>query len=167
MEETGVNIRTARPEDIEQIRQNIRLTLANPEGRSQRKKYEDAILRGEMMVLTRTDTKTRTDKIDAFIEWHTKIDGVVTIRDAGAIGDEPNPNVIRWLVRELLRMVRPPTAGVKVIADQAPWNSVFEGLPGFTLEGREFSRPHWRNIWSWDGTLEPEDGRQGRLRRRR
>jgi hypothetical protein len=166
MEASSYNIRLATPEDVDQLKRNIKITMMNPEGRSQRKKYDDAVMRNEVLVLTHLDTRTRTDRVEAFLEWHTKIDGTVTIRDAGAIGDEPSPNIIRRLVRELLNIVRPHAATVKVISEQAAWNSVFEDIPGFVMEGREFSRPHWRNVWSWSGPLPTEGDQRGRPRMR-
>ncbi len=149
MEEAGVQIRIARPEDVEQIRQDIRITLANPEGRTQRKRYQDAIARQEMLVLTRYEGRERGSRVFAFIEWHSRLDGAVTIRDAGTVGDVPHLGTLKRLVRELLRLLAPPSATVKVRADQSVWVSVFQETPGFVLEGQEYSRPYWRQIWTW------------------
>jgi|DewCreStandDraft_5_1066085.scaffolds.fasta_scaffold07112_4 hypothetical protein len=165
------DIRLATMEDVDKIRQSIRYTLTNPEGRPQRKRYEDAVQRGELLVLTHYDPRERTTHIDGFIEWHTKVDGSITIRDAGSAGDEVNPGIIKRLLRELLRLTNPPRATVKVNADQPVWNSIFAETPGFILEGQEYSRPHWRNIWVYAPELVPPREREqrpaGRARPRR
>lgn len=162
MEEAGVQFRFAEPEDVEQIRQSIKHTLANPEGRTQRKRYEDAIGRREVLVLTRYDSRERASKVVGFIEWHTRLDNVVTIRDAGTVGETPQPGILKRLVRELLNLLSPPSATVKVRADQAVWNDLFRETPGFELEGQEYSRPHWRNIWTWSLEAERAATRQAR-----
>ncbi len=154
MDEAGVQFRMATPADVEQIREFIRQTLANPEGRPQRKRYEDAVGRNELLVLTRYDPRERSGRVVGFVEWHTRVDGPVTIRDLGVVGDPPNPATLKRLVRELLRILNPPLATAKIRADQPLWNAVFEETPGFVLEGKEFSRPYWRQIWTW--TLENE-----------
>lgn len=173
MEEAGVQIRMARLEDVEQIRQSIRYTLANPEGRAQRKRYEDAVQRHEMLVLTRYESRERMPKVLGFVEWHTRVDGTVTIRDAGTVGDVPHVGTLKRLVRELLHLLAPPSATVKIREDQSLWNSVFQETPGFLPEGREYSRPHYRLIWTWTAETERAALRlarpvaAGRPRRRR
>ncbi len=149
MEEAGVQFRLAVPEDAEQIRQAIRFTLANPEGRSVRTRYEDAVARNEVLVLTRYEPREKTNRVQGFIEWHTRVDGPVTIRDMGSVGDTPNAGILKWLVRELIRMLQPPSASAKVRADQEAFIAVFKETPGFYLEGQEYTRPHWRQIWTW------------------
>lgn len=148
MEEAGYQVRLARPDDVPQIRQ-IRFMMANPEGRAVRKRYEDAVQRGEVLVLAHFDPREHREEIEGFVEWHLKVDGSVTLRDAGAPGEEVHVGTVRRLVRELLHMLQPPVASVKLRADQAVWNSVFEQIPGFEIEGREYSRPYWRTIWEW------------------
>jgi len=154
MEEAGVQIRMAVAEDVDQVRQAIQFTLANPEGRTLRKRYEDSIARSEMMVLSRYDNREHLSRVLGFIEWHSRVDGGVTIRDAGTIGDAPNLGTLKRLVRELLRSLIPASATVKVRADQEVWNAMFQETSGFILEGKEYTRPHWRQIWSW--TMEQE-----------
>jgi hypothetical protein len=149
MEEAGVQLRLAAPEDAEQIRQVVRFTLANPEGRSVRKRYEDAIARSEVLVLTRYEPREKANRIQGFIEWHTRVDGPVTIRDMGSVGDTPNQGILKWLLRELVRMLQPPSASAKVRADQVAFVDVFRETPGFEMEGQEYTRPHWRQIWTW------------------
>ncbi|HVC33689.1 MAG TPA: hypothetical protein VNL16_09290 [Chloroflexota bacterium] len=170
MQEAGYQLRLAVPSDVDTIRRDIRITLANPEGRAQRKRYEDAVQRNEMLVVAHYDPREHTSGITGFLEWHTKVDGVITIRDAGTTGDEPHLGTLRQLIRELLHMFEPPAASVKVRADQTVWNAVFQQVPGFLPEGREYSRPYWRNIWEWT----PENERlalrstaSGGIRRRR
>ena len=149
MEEAGYQLRLAVPSDVEKIRRDIRFTLANPEGKVQRKRYEDAVQRSELLVVARHDVKERTDEVAGFLEWHTKVDGGITIRDAGTTGEEPSLGTLRRLIRELLNMFEPPAASVKVRSEQEAWNAVFQQLPGFHFVGREFSRPYWRNIYEW------------------
>jgi hypothetical protein len=149
MEDAGVQFRMALPEDAEAIRQAARFTLANPEGRSVRKRYEDAVGRQEVLVLTRYEPREKANRIQGFIEWHTRVDGPVTIRDMGSIGDAPSSGILKRLLRELIRMLQPPSASAKVRADQDAFISVFRETPGFYLEGQEYTRPHWRQIWTW------------------
>ncbi len=163
MEEAVYNIRQATPEDIEQINMNIRRTMANPEGRTPRKGLRDAIVRHELLVLARYEPKERAARPNAFVDWYTRVDGTITIRDIGSVGEEPHPGMVKRLVRELLRLSSPPEARVKLRADLTDWNAIFQDLPGFYLEGQEFSRPHWRNIWTWT----PESERRARVPRER
>jgi hypothetical protein len=154
MEESGVQFRLAAPEDAEQIRQAVHFTLANPEGRSLRKRYEDAVARREVLVLTRYESREKADRVQGFIEWHTRVDGPVTIRDMGSLGDSPNAGILKRLLRELIRMLQPPSASAKVRADQEAFIGVFRETHGFYLEGQEYTRPHWRQIWTWSPEAE-------------
>lgn len=147
MDAAPYDIRLARASDLDLIKASIRRTLNNPDGRTQRKKFADAIDRGELLVIVRHDHGT--DLADAFLEWHSRVDGAVTIRDAGSGGDEPNPGHIKRLLRELLRMAQPPSATARVEADQPIWNQVFQETAGFIQDGREYSRARWWHIWTW------------------
>ncbi len=167
MAETGYQIRMATLDDIEQIKKNIRRTMSNPEGRAQRKQYAEAIARQELMVLIHFDPKQPSEIVEAFLEWHVKVDGAVTIRDAGSVGDELQVGYIRLLLREMLRTYNPVSASAKIRVDLAEWNSIFEGLPGCVLEGREFSRPYWRAIWTWTQATERAAARPPMMGRRR
>lgn len=155
MDASPYDIRLARLDDLDRIKASIRRTLNNPEGRSARKKFVDAIERGELLVLVRS-ARDGSEAVDAFIQWHTRVDGAVTIRDAASTGDEPNPGHVKRLIRELLRMASPTSASVKLDADQQLWNQIFEETLGFKLEGREYSRPKWRHIWTWSPANEAE-----------
>lgn len=143
MDATLYDIRLARPDDVDHLRTSVRKTLNNPDGKVQRKKFADAIERGEVLVLA------HRDGVDGFVEWHSRVDGGITIRDAGWAGDEPNPANVRRLLRELLQMARPTVASVKVEAENEAWDSLFKESAGFRLEGREYSQRKWRHIWSW------------------
>jgi len=147
------NLRLATAADIDKIRTAVRRTLNNPEGKSGRKTYADAVERGELLVLTRRE-RDGSETVDAFVEWHSRVDGPVTIRDAGSAGDQPNAGHVKRLLRELLRMARPPSATVKVDADLPVWNEVFAETPGFVREGQEYSRPKYKNIWTWTPATE-------------
>src|SRR2546428_11713655 len=148
MDASPYDIRLARVDDLDLIKASIRRTLNNPEGRSQRKKFADAVDRGELLILTRRE-RDGSEWVDAFVEWHSRVDGAVTIRDAGWAGDEPNPGHVKRLLRELLRMTAPPSAGVKIEAEKEIWNQVFKETAGFRPEGREYSRGKWWNLWMW------------------
>lgn len=154
MDDIGYHLRLAAPEDIGQIKKHLRRTMSNPEGRAQRKRYTDAIERRELMVFVHSDPAGGGEEIEAFLEWHMKVDGTATIRDAGTASHELQVGHVRRLIREMLRTYNPSVASVKLRADLEEWNSVFEGLPGFVLEGREYSRPHWRTIWEWTEAAE-------------
>ena len=167
MEEAGYQLRLAVPSDVDRIRQGIRFSLANPEGKAQRKQYADAVLRLEVLVVAHHDAREQTDTVEGFLEWHTKVDGAITIRDAGTTGDEPHQGTLRQLIRELLHMFDPPSASVKVRSDLPTWNELFQLVPGFLPVGREYSRPYWRNIWEWTPENERAATRMSGLRRRR
>ena len=156
MDASPYDIRLARVDDLELIKASIRRTLNNPEGRSQRKKFADAVDRGELLILVRRE-RDGAEWVDAFVEWHTRVDGAVTIRDAGWAGDEPNPGHVKRLLRELLRMTAPPSASVKVEAEKEVWNQVFAETAGFRPDGREYSRSKWWNLWTWTAANEQVD----------
>ncbi|MBI2322453.1 MAG: hypothetical protein HYU88_10335 [Chloroflexi bacterium] len=149
MDESPYNIRLATPADADTLRRSIRFTLSSPEGKGQRKQYRDGVERSEVLVLEHSEPKDRRRTIDGFLEWHTRIDGTVTIRDAGTIGDEVKPGVIKRLVREMLRIYQPPLVRAKTRRDQEVWTNIFRELPGFEPEGVEYARPYWRILWAW------------------
>lgn len=157
MELATYNIRMATAKDIEKIKTNIRQTMSNPEAKGIRKGLSDAVARRELLVLERYDSRERVNKVEAFIEWRMRVDGTMTVKDIGTSGDEPNEGMARRLVRELLRLVSPAEARVKLRADLSIWNAVFQESPGFFLEGQEYSRPYWRNIWLWAPQAEKRD----------
>ena len=55
MDASPYDIRLARVDDLDLIKASIRRTLNNPEGRSQRKKFADAVGRGELLILVRRE----------------------------------------------------------------------------------------------------------------
>jgi len=169
MAEAAYNIRLATLEDAEKLRQSVRCTLSSPEGKGQRKQYREGVERREILVLEHYDAKERTRKLEGFLEWHTRLDGTVTIRDAGCTGEEVRPGIIKRLVRELLHLYSPPLVRAKTRADQALWTSIFQELPGFRPEGREYTRTYWFILWSWEGDVvrerRPRPGGERRGRR--
>lgn len=167
MDESPYNIRLATAADVETLRRSIRFTLSSPEGKGQRKQYRDGVERSEILVLEHVDPKDRRTTIDGFLEWHTRIDGTVTIRDAGTTGDEVRPGIIKRLVREMLRLYNPPLVRVKTRRDQQVWTDIFRELPGFVPEGVEYARPYWRIIWRWSGDQVREQPRGRELGRPR
>jgi len=167
MEEAGYQLRLAVPSDVEKIRRDVRFTLANPEGKPQRKQYGEAVQRQEVLVVAHHDPREQADELAGFLEWHSKVDGAITIRDAGTSGEEPHLGTLRRMIRELLQMFEPPAASVKVRGDLTAWNEVFHQIPGFEPVGREYSRPYWRNIWEWTRENERTASRASGIRRRR
>ncbi len=163
MELAAYNIKMATTKDIDKIKSSIRQTMSSPEGKGVRKGLSDAVARRELLVLEHYDSKERVNKVEAFIEWHTRVDGTITIRDIGTSGEEPQEGMAKRLLRELLRIASPAEARTKLRADQAQWNAIFKDIPGFQLEGQEYSRPHWRNLWLWT----PEAERRERIPRER
>lgn len=166
MTEAGYQLRLAVPSDVAKIKRDIRVTLANPEGKPQRKRYDDAVARQELLVLAHSEAKEEGDAIEGFLEWHAKVDGGITIRDMGTTGDEAHIGTLRRLLRELLHMYDPPNASAKVRSDLAVWNDVFQQTPGFVTIGREYSRPYWRTIYEWTRENERQASRPATFRRR-
>jgi hypothetical protein len=167
MTEAGYQLRLAVPSDVARIKRDIRVTLVNPEGKPQRKRYDDAVARQEVLVLAHSDAKEGGDEIAGFLEWHAKVDGGITIRDMGTTGEAPHVGTLRRLLRELLHMYEPPNASVKVRSDLQAWNDVFLQTPGFASIGREYSRPYWRAIYEWTRENERLAERPAAIRRRR
>jgi hypothetical protein len=154
--EGGYDIRLARQEDLPRLRQ-IRVTVANPEGKSARKGFADAIERGEVLIMERSDGRGAPPTLLGFIEWRTRSDGSVAIRDFGTAGDQPDPVIIKRLVREMLRLVPagPGEVELKTRANLEPWTTIVSELPGFEVSEREFSRGTWWTIWTWKGEPAP------------
>ncbi len=147
METATQRIRLATLEDCPKISRAVTSTLAKPEGKGRRSCHSDGVMRDEVLIFERYDRKEQDWKVLGFLEWHMRLDSTVTIRDAGTVGEVPDPAVIKGLVRELIMTQAPTSLRVKVRADQAAWNQIFSELPGFFVEGKEYVRPYWRNIW--------------------
>src|SRR5436305_7537326 len=77
------------------------------------------------------------------------MDDVFTMRDYGTEGVSPHVAMIKQLFLELLRSLSPSEAMIKVRADAEQWNEILSEIAGFVVEGTEYSRPHWFNIWRW------------------
>ncbi|MBI3967344.1 MAG: hypothetical protein HY329_17055 [Chloroflexi bacterium] len=151
MDQSPYNIRLATLEDVDELKANVRYTLASPEGKTPRKQFKDAVERREILVLEVLDPKDRTHKLAGFLEWHTRIDGTVTLKDAGSTGGGVQPTIIKRLIREMLNTYGPSVMRVKVRSDLEVWNSIFRELPGFEYEGREYTRPHFRSLYEYSG----------------
>ena len=100
-------------------------------------------------MLERSDGKTHDWRPCAFVEWHMRVDDVLTIRDAGTETSPPHAGMVKQLVLELLRSLGPAEALLKVRRDAAEWNEILESIAGFVVEGSEYRRPYWINIWKW------------------
>jgi hypothetical protein len=149
VEELSFRIRTATPEDATSVRAIASSTLSHPEGKGRREGYRAAIQRGELLVLERYDSRSRDWRISAFAEFHIRVDDILTIRDIGTEGDAPHSGMIKQLISELIRSLSPLEVGLKVRADAEAWNEVLRSVSGFGLEGSEYRRPHWINVWKW------------------
>lgn len=168
VDEAGYNLRLATPEDGKKIRGAIRFSLANPEGKAGRKSFTDSAERGELLLMERQETRGSEPILLGFIEWRSRVDGGVTIRDLGSAGDEPQPTILKRLVREMLNLVfaKPGEVTLKVRTDQEQWTNMIGDLPGFQVSEREFSRGAWWSIWEWTGEPEhrPRNVNPGRRR---
>lgn len=150
MEELSYRMRPATLEDVPALRHIAGPTLSHPEGKGRREGYRAAAQRGELLILERYDAKSRDWRIGAFIDWHMRVDDVLTIRDAGTEGDIPHSGMVKQLMMELIRSLAPAEIVLKVRADASEWNEIVGGVAGFTLERqREYRRPHWINVWTW------------------
>jgi hypothetical protein len=149
-QELSYRIRTATSEDGAALRQIAGSTLSHPEGKSRREAYRAATQRGELLVLERFDPRARDWRISAFVDFHMRVDDVVTIHDIGTEGETPHSGMVKQLINELLRSLSPVEAGLKVRADAAQWNEIVASIPGFELDGQpEYRRPYWINVWKW------------------
>jgi hypothetical protein len=168
VDEAGYNLRLATPDDGTRIRAAIRYSLGNPEGKAGRKSFTDSAERGELLLMERQEGRGTEPVLLGFIEWRSRVDGGVTIRDLGSIGEQPQPTILKRLVREMLGLVfaRPGEVTVKVRTDLEQWTSLFGDLPGFQVAEREFSRGAWWAIWEWTGEPEhrPRNANVGRRR---
>ena len=147
--ELSYRIREATIEDLPSLRTIATSTLSHPDGKGRRDSYRAAALKSELLLLERYDVKVKDWRIGAFVDWHMRVDDVLTIRDAGTEGETPHSGMVKQLIMELIRSLSPTEAGLKTRADVEAWNEIVRSIAGFTLEGSEYRRPHWINIWKW------------------
>jgi len=148
-EEFSYRIREATNDDVAAIRQISGTTLSHPEGKGRRESYGSAAQRGELLLLERYDTRAKDWRVCAFVDWHMRVDDILTIRDIGTEGDRANSGMVKQLVMELTRSLNPIEIVLKVRKDADTWNEVIQSIAGFMLEGSEYRRPYWINIWKW------------------
>lgn len=142
-------LRLATEADCDAIYDSIGNSLSRPKGKTPRKSYLDAARRGELLMLERWDPKESDWHLAGMLEWYTRVDGVATVKDAGTYGELPDAAVVKRLVRELISLQSPSEVRAKTKDEQKEWMRIFAELPGFALEGKEYSRPNWVYIWSW------------------
>ncbi len=142
-------IRTASEAEARALLGVIQSSLSHPEGKGRRAGYLAAAQREELLVLERHDPRAHDWKACAFVEWHMRIDDVLTIRDLGTETSPPHAGMVKQLVLELLRSLNPVEALLKVRRDAADWTEILESIAGFEIEGDEYRRPYWINIWKW------------------
>ncbi len=146
--EPPYRIRPAGSEDSTRLRRAAGTTISHPDPKGHRTSFAAAAARGELLLIERYDTRTRNWEVCAFVDWHIRVDDVLTIRDIGTEGDAPQPTMVKQLFLELIRSLSPIGASVKSRSDASAWNTIIEEL-GFILEGTEYRRPHWFSIWRW------------------
>ena len=164
-EELSYRMRPATLQDMAAIRQLGASTLSHPDGKGRKEGHRGAAQRGEILLLERYDSRIRDWRIAGFVDWHIRVDDVLTIRDAGTEGDTPHAGMVKQLVMELIRSLSPIEATLKVRRDAADWNAIIGEISGFTLEGSEYRRPHWINVWQWTRESAAQAARTGRAPR--
>jgi hypothetical protein len=158
-------MRPATLQDMAAIRQLGASTLSHPDGKGRKEGHRGAAQRGEILLLERYDSRIHDWRIAAFVDWHIRVDDVLTIRDAGTEGEVPHSGMVKQLVMELIRSLSPIEATLKVRADAADWNDIIRGIAGFSLEGTEYRRPHWISVWQWTRESAAQAARTGRAPR--
>jgi hypothetical protein len=147
--ELGYEFVPASPSDVPALRSQVKYTLTHPDGRGRREGYRAAAERDELLLLVHEDAREHQRHIDGFVEYHMRVDDVLVLRDAGSVGDAPRPAIIKHLIGELFRSLAPQAATAKVRKDAVVWNELLASIPGFELQGSEYRRPHWINVWEW------------------
>ncbi len=147
--DSNYQLRLATEADCDRIYESIGNSLARPKGKTPRKSYIDAARRNELLMLERFDAREQQWHLEGMLEWYTRVDGTVTVKDAGTYGNEPDPAVVKRLMRELIQLQSPTEIHVKTKDAQKDWQQIFLQSAGFNLVGREYSRPNWVYIWSW------------------
>ncbi|MCC6179105.1 MAG: hypothetical protein IT305_27660 [Chloroflexi bacterium] len=163
MDELAFRIRSAEPEDLPVLRSSISSSLAQPEGRGRGTSLRTAQQRNELLLLERYDARDKDWVIGGYVEFHMRVDDVLTIRDVGTAGETPHAGIAKHLLGELLRSLAPESATCVVRRDVEVWNGILASIPGFYVEGPpEYRRPHYYNIWKWSPELARESQRGGR-----
>jgi hypothetical protein len=164
-EESSYRMRPASIQDAAAVRSLSNATLSHPDGKGRKEGHRAAAQRGELLLLERYEGRLRDWRICAFVEWHIRVDDVLTIRDFGTDGESPHPGMVNLLVTELMRSLSPTAATIKVRADATDWNDIIRSIAGFVLDGTEYRRPHWFNVWQWTRESEAEAARASRAPR--
>ena len=168
MEELSFRFRVATVDDLPQVRHIGGPSLAHPDGQARPASYGSAAQRGELLLLERYDSRTRDWKASAFVDWHMRVDDVLTIRDIGTEGDAPHSGMVKQLLMELLRSLAPIEVTVKARSDASDWNEILRSIAGFDLEfPPEYRRPYWLNVWKWSRESAARAERAARGARRR
>lgn len=146
--EPPYRLRMGSEADAAALSAGIGTSLSHPEGKGRRSGYRAAGQREELLILERYDGRRRSWQACAFIDWHMRVDDVLTIRDVGTEGERPHPGMVKQLLLELFRSLSPIEATAKVRTDAGDWNEILASV-GFSVEGSEYRRPHWFNIRKW------------------
>lgn len=155
-------IRTAVPADDAALRAGIASTLAHPDRQGKRESYRGAAERGELLLLERFDRLARAWQVAGFVEFHLRVDDLLSIRDIGTATDEPRAGVVRHLLDDLFSSYKPTSAQTKVRRDARPWLDLLTSIPGWDPEGDEYRRPHYWTILRWDRRRAEQQWQQAR-----
>jgi hypothetical protein len=155
-------MRPATLPDLAALRLLGATTLSHPDGKGRKEGHRGSTQRGELLLLERYDGRLHDWRIAAFVDWHIRVDDVLTIRDVGTEGERPHSGMVKQLVMELIRSLSPVEATLKVRADAGEWNEIVQSIAGFALEGSEYRRPHWINVWRWTREAEAQAARTAR-----
>jgi hypothetical protein len=159
MQELGLRIRAGEAADAAALRAEIATTLAHPDPGGRRSSYKGAAERGELMLLERYSPRERLWKVEGFVEYHLRVDDSLTIRDVGSSSDPPSAMAVKYLLRELFHAVSSASASLKAREDALAWREILESTPGFSVEGREYRRPHYYLIYQWSRATAQQQGR--------
>lgn len=164
MEESRLayRIRTAQPADDAALRAAIGSTLAQPDGQGKRGSYRGAAERGDLLLLERFDRQSREWRVAGFVEFHLRVDDLLSIRDIGIASDEPLAGVVRHLLDDLFSSYTPASAQTKVRRDARSWLDLLTSIPGWYREGDEYRRPHYWTILRWDRQRAEQQRQPGR-----
>lgn len=163
MQELAYRIRSAEPEDLTALRDVATVSSTHPEGRGRRSLSKISQQRDELLLLERSDPRAKDWVVGGYIEFHMRVDDVLTIKDVGSVGEAPHAGIVKHLVDELLRSLAPLGATCVVRRDADAWNELLGSITGFFVEGPpEYRRPHYYNIWKWSPELARQAERQAR-----
>ena len=103
----GVSDTSGRAGRSPAVRNAIKASLAQPEGRGRGTSLRTALQRNELLLLERYDTREKDWVIGGYVEWHMRVDDTLTLRDVGTVGEIPHAGVAKHLIGELMHQLSP------------------------------------------------------------